>query len=180
LWDRFFKTSDLGFYNSDGTIEFVGRKDTQVKIRGQRVELEEVETKIRTLSRPETVKQVVVDVLRTEARTSLVAYLCFSWDTKRASINGQDNMTDLFLPMTEEAERMLCSLKRELESKLPSYMVPTVYIPLKYMQYSTKLDRKTQRQKTAALDRESLARYSLMKTDKQPPRSTLEIQMQQL
>ncbi|KAF2624095.1 acetyl-CoA synthetase-like protein [Macroventuria anomochaeta] len=31
-WDRFFKTGDLGFYNPDGTIEFIGRKNTQVKI----------------------------------------------------------------------------------------------------------------------------------------------------
>ena len=55
-WDRFFKTGDLGFYNPDGTIEFIGRKDTQVKIRGQRVELEEVEFNIRTMLEPEGIK----------------------------------------------------------------------------------------------------------------------------
>ena len=42
-WNRFFKSGDLCSYNTDGTIEFYSRKDTQVKIRGLRVELGEVE-----------------------------------------------------------------------------------------------------------------------------------------
>lgn len=179
-WDRFFKTGDLGFYNPDGTIEFVGRKDTQVKIRGQRVELEEVEFNIRTKLESEGIKQVAVDVLRTEAGTNLVAYLCFSWDTKRASRDGRDSMDDLFLPMTEEVERLVLDLTKALRVKLPSYMVPTMYVPCRYMPYSTKLDRKTLRGRTAALDRDSIARYSLVDSEKQAPKTASETQMQQL
>ncbi|KAJ5498185.1 HC-toxin synthetase [Penicillium expansum] len=44
---RFYRTGDLVQYNEDGTIRFVGRKDTQVKVRGQRVELGEIEHAIR-------------------------------------------------------------------------------------------------------------------------------------
>ena len=44
---RFYRTKDLVFYNVDGTIHFLGRKDSQVKIRGQRVELGEIEHVLR-------------------------------------------------------------------------------------------------------------------------------------
>ena len=36
---RMYKTGDLAYFNGDGSITFVGRKDTQVKVRGQRLEL---------------------------------------------------------------------------------------------------------------------------------------------
>jgi amino acid adenylation domain-containing protein len=179
-WNRFFKTGDLGFYNPDGTIEFVGRKDTQVKIRGQRVELEEVEFNIRTILEPKGIKQVAVDTLRTETRTSLVAYLCFNWDIKRAGRDRRDNMDDLFLPMTDEVKRLTLDLAKELRVKLPSYMVPTMFVPCRYMPYSTKLERKTLRQKTTVLDKDNIARYSLVDSKKQAPKTALETQMQQL
>jgi amino acid adenylation domain-containing protein len=177
-WDRFFKTGDLGFYNPDRTIEFIGRKDTQVKIRGQRVELEEVEYNIRIAL--EGIRQVAVDVLQTMGRVSLVAYLCFSLETKRAGRDRGDNMDNLFLLLTDEVERKVRDLAKELRTKLPSYMVPTIFIPCRYMPFLTKLDRKTLRQKTTALSSDSIARYSLVDTEKHAPETPLETQMQQL
>ena len=59
----------------DGTIEYVGRRDAQVKVRGQRVELGAIEDEIRR-ALPKA-KQVVVDMSRREGRETLVAFLTF-------------------------------------------------------------------------------------------------------
>lgn len=60
---RMYKTGDLAKYNHDGTIEFVGRKDTQVKLRGQRVELTLIEHHVRKVL-PDLVR-VAVEVITT-------------------------------------------------------------------------------------------------------------------
>ncbi|KAK1914243.1 hypothetical protein P3342_007489 [Pyrenophora teres f. teres] len=44
---RLYKTGDLARYKDDGSIELIGRKDNQVKLRGQRIEVEEIEHQAR-------------------------------------------------------------------------------------------------------------------------------------
>lgn len=56
--ERWYKTGDLGMYWEDGNIEFLGRIDTQVKIRGHRIELGEIESVLNEL--PEVTKAVVI------------------------------------------------------------------------------------------------------------------------
>lgn len=63
----------MGRFWQDGTIEFLGRKDHQVKIRGHRIELGEIE---HTIQRCEGVEQVVVDTFQDGyGKKSLVAYI---------------------------------------------------------------------------------------------------------
>ncbi|MBW4459828.1 MAG: amino acid adenylation domain-containing protein [Nodosilinea sp. WJT8-NPBG4] len=69
-----YKTGDRVLYNRDGTIQFLGRVDHQIKVRGYRVELGEIET---TLQRHSAIQDAVVIP---SAASSLVAY--FSLDTK--------------------------------------------------------------------------------------------------
>jgi len=57
--ERLYRTGDFGRYLPDGNIEFLGRADTQVKIRGNRVELGEIEA---TLLQHPAIKEVVADV----------------------------------------------------------------------------------------------------------------------
>ncbi len=70
---RWYKTGDLGRYLGDGNIEFLGRKDYQVKIRGHRIELGEIETVIN--SNPNIEKAVVSAVENSSGNKSLVGYV---------------------------------------------------------------------------------------------------------
>ncbi|OMQ07571.1 condensation domain-containing protein, partial [[Flexibacter] sp. ATCC 35103] len=100
-------------------IKFLGRKDHQVKIRGYRIELEEIESQI--LSYSAALKHVVVAVKESNDNKSLVAY--FVSDT-----------------VVDKSE-----LRIFLQSKLPEYMVPGLYVALETLPLTPngKIDRKS-------------------------------------
>lgn len=93
---RCYKTGDLGRRRPDGNIEFLGRKDRQVKVRGFRVEPEAIERAL--LSNPQIAQAVVTD----KDGRSLVAYI--TWKGTAA-------------PDT-------AILKQDLRSGLPAHMIP--------------------------------------------------------
>ena len=71
--ERLYRTGDLGRYWPDGTIEFLGREDTQVKIHGHRIELGEIEAALRKDARVRDAVVVVRDAKPGDPR--LVAYV---------------------------------------------------------------------------------------------------------
>jgi amino acid adenylation domain-containing protein len=103
---RLYKTGDIGRYLPDGAIEFLGRRDRQVKVRGFRIELGEIET---ALAQHPKVSQATV-LVREEVpgEKQLVAYLvCHD---KRALTSA--------------------ALRAFLKEKLPGFMVPSVFVLL--------------------------------------------------
>lgn len=68
---RLYRTGDLARVRDDGSIDFLGRADTQVKIRGQRIELEEIES---VLARHPAVRECVVDVVAGNDGPRLAAF----------------------------------------------------------------------------------------------------------
>jgi amino acid adenylation domain-containing protein len=97
-----YKSGDLGRYHPDGSIEYMGRNDSQVKIRGHRVELGEVESHL--VRHPEVMEAVVIVREDTPGHKRLVAYL-----THRGSASGE-------------------SLRAHLLKRLPEYMVPSAFV----------------------------------------------------
>lgn len=102
--NRIYRTGDLGRRLPEGAISFIGRKDFQVKVRGFRVELSEIEA---TLSRHPAVREAAV-VLKTveSGDRRLVAYVV---------LNSTANENDLWA---------------YLKGKLPEYMVPASFVIL--------------------------------------------------
>lgn len=102
--ERMYRTGDLGRFLPDGNLEFVGRKDLQVKIQGQRIELGEIEAALQ--QHPEIRMAAVAAV--GERHKRLVAYVVSNDRTRR--FNGE--------------------LGEFLQEKLPRHMVPQVYVQL--------------------------------------------------
>ncbi|KAL5349637.1 hypothetical protein ACLOAV_004667 [Pseudogymnoascus australis] len=180
FWNRFYKTGDLCSYNFDGTMEFVSRKDTQVKIRGLRVELGEVEHHMRTAIKG--VRHVVVDVIKGAAGTILVSYFCLHNDLRTLSGGVGLDGKDILLPPTPELKDEMSAAAGQLSVVLPGYMVPTIFFPCRFMPSitSTKIDRGELRQMTEALSRDVLAQYSLLDSEKRAPVTPTEVKMQNL
>jgi amino acid adenylation domain-containing protein len=80
--ERMYKTGDRGRYLPDGSLEFLGRQDTQVKIRGHRIELGEIEHSLCAIP---AVKQAVAKV--SEASQSIVAYLTVDNEAHGSELN---------------------------------------------------------------------------------------------
>jgi amino acid adenylation domain-containing protein len=105
--DRMYRTGDLVRWRQDGGLEFVGRADDQVKVRGFRVELGEVESALRDVP---GVRDAAV-TLDGDA-TSLVAYVL---RTEEATAESLDALSDADFGR---------GLRDALKGRLPEYMVP--------------------------------------------------------
>ncbi|MBN1153271.1 MAG: amino acid adenylation domain-containing protein [Dehalococcoidia bacterium] len=103
-----YRTGDIGRLRSDGLFEYLGRRDGQVKLRGVRIELEEVESILHCCS---VVEQVALAV--NTDKESLVAYVKF-----RGATDTAEGTRDLY---------------KYCEEALPKYMVPSSIVPLRDM-----------------------------------------------
>jgi len=104
---RLYRTGDRARYRADGAIEFLGRADRQVKVRGHRIELDEVEAALRALP---------------EVRDAVVALRGDTSDTRRLVA---------WLVPSDPRVPPPATLRRDLRARLPEAMLPaaTVWIP---------------------------------------------------
>jgi len=100
---RIYKTGDLGRISSEGIIEYLGRKDEQVKVRGYRVELQEIENQLRKMR---NITDCSIIVIEKNGINDLAAYYS----------SGK-----IISPS---------SVRLHLEQYLPKYMIPSYYIQI--------------------------------------------------
>lgn len=123
---RLYRTGDLGHLMVDGSIEIMGRSDSQVKIRGHRVEIGEIET---TLLNHKAIKELVVTAKEDASGDTC---LCAYYVADTLTSQGGNRM-----PLT------VTGLKDYLSGVLPGYMIPSYFIPLEKMPLTPngKIDR---------------------------------------
>jgi surfactin family lipopeptide synthetase A len=114
--ERMYRTGDWVRWRPDGTLEYLGRIDNQVKVRGYRVELGEIETKL--LASP-IVQEAVVVARKVGDSNALCAYVVLA------------------------KEEDMAALRDYLAQSLPEYMIPTYFMRMKSLPLNTsgKVDR---------------------------------------
>jgi amino acid adenylation domain-containing protein/non-ribosomal peptide synthase protein (TIGR01720 family) len=136
-----YKTGDLVRYRADGQLEYLGRIDAQIKIRGFRVEPGEIEA---ALARHPAVQDVIV-VARDDlpGAKRLVAYIVASSDSRSLDADQESGLMtrevgDSYIPdsthyQTDDRQpptdnrQLAAELRVFLKEQLPSYMVPTAF-----------------------------------------------------
>ncbi|MDD5035034.1 MAG: amino acid adenylation domain-containing protein, partial [Methylococcaceae bacterium] len=118
--ERLYKTGDLARYRPDGRLEFLGRADHQIKLRGFRIELQEIEAKLRQC--PRLADAAIILQEESAAEKRLVAYLVFD--------SGAPADVDF--------------VRAFLQAALPVYMIPSGFVVLDRLPLTAtgKLDRK--------------------------------------
>ena len=170
---RLYKTGDLVRYNEDGSLTFIGRKDAQVKIRGQRVELGEVEHRVQECM-PEA-RQVVAEVIVPQGENSSPALAVF--------LQMKDNVmeTDEAEPATAKILPIAADIEAKLAEHLPSYMVPTVFFSMRELPMTAtgKTDRRRLREIGGSFSVQQLAEMQTAgRGTKRQPTTQVERQMQ--
>jgi amino acid adenylation domain-containing protein len=104
---RFYRTGDLGRLRSDGCLEYLGRKDFQIKVSGQKVEPAEIEKALLDIN---FISEAVISTLdNKQGEAQIIAYLaCFP-----------------------EAKPSVVAIRQLLSKRLPYALIPTEYVFLK-------------------------------------------------
>lgn len=153
---RLYRTGDLVRSNQDYTFEFIGRKDTMVKVRGQRVELSEVEFRIwdylrsRNLGSPLGVLEVLVEPIGFNEGGDNVDICCFLYVHGELNLPQSSLAKSATIPYINmytpglSIQGLQSELDHSLREALPAYMIPSLYFQLSEVPFtpSGKVDRR--------------------------------------
>lgn len=160
---RFYRTGDIVRQNSDSSMSYLGRRDTQIKIHGQRLDVSEVEHWI-VKSHDDAIRAVVgllpADKKDTLSSGGAILFAAVEFSEHTASNPLGDRE---ILQASDEVRKGLNLLRNTMQSKLPSYMIPTFYVPFRRIPLtsSAKTDRKMVRRLVGELDTAALQEYVL-------------------
>ncbi|MFH9349832.1 amino acid adenylation domain-containing protein [Kitasatospora sp. NPDC017646] len=124
---RLYRTGDLVSWRADTTIDFLGRNDHQIKVRGLRIEPGEIENVLRAQPEVQDALVTTTPAAAPGGEPALTAYLVLAQDA----------------PATSEQEAQTSALRERLRDQLPRYMVPShlLVLPRFPLNSSGKVDR---------------------------------------
>lgn len=137
---RLYRTGDLARYRNDGSIVFVGRTDYQVKIRGQRIELGEVEHHVQQALPPDISAAVCTEVIQPQVAKGKVVVAFISLRGEASTAMDQESHNAAVHNLTE-------GVISRLTDSVPLHLIPTAFIPVLTLPRlsSDQIDRKALR-----------------------------------
>ncbi|KAL2825063.1 hypothetical protein BDW59DRAFT_162009 [Aspergillus cavernicola] len=179
---RFYNTGDLVRQASNSDLIYQTRKDSQVKIRGQRVEVGEIEYRVKKLLPP--VKSLVASLIMPGgSSSSLIIAVAMELDDQLLQRHLlAEPIEGIFLPSAPHLREAFSQLHASLSEVLPSYMLPTLFVPVAQLPQtaSSKLDRRTLKQMLESLPEQTLFQYSLSTSTSVAPSTDMEEKLQSL
>ncbi|KAL5363806.1 hypothetical protein BJX96DRAFT_178400 [Aspergillus floccosus] len=172
---RLYKTGDLVRYNADGSFQYVGRRDGQVKLRGQRIELAEVEKHIYQCW-PQARDVAVEMISPTRGTQTLVAFIVTNENGEHTNSTGS-----VLAAPTQEFIEQVAKAQMSLHNTIPAFMIPEAFLPLFNMPHtlSGKTDRRQLSRIAMSCTHDQLAAYGAFKqSQKRKPTSSAEEEMQ--
>jgi len=150
VYGRVYRSGDIGRMLPGGTMLISGRLDDQVKVRGNRVELGEINANVLSHG---SVEDCTTMVLGKDSATQSIATF---WLPASSSAEGFEVMSP-----TRELEQNVRELYQALEASLPQYMVPSIIVPVTTLPRTTqgKLDRRRLESAAATLNENSKRAY---------------------
>lgn len=106
---RMYKTGDLGAWQPDGNIKFYGRKDSQIKVKGYRIELREIEIELEKIEVIKTARVLV----------------------RKENINDKNNKKLVAYILCNSSDLSVEAIISDLSKNLPTYMIPSYFVPVK-------------------------------------------------
>ncbi|KAI1183415.1 putative non-ribosomal peptide synthetase [Nemania serpens] len=151
-YGRVYRSGDLGRMLPDGSLLIHGRMDTQVKLRGLRIELQEIQAIALRTSLARTCRTILV-----ADKTANVQHLVLFYGPF-----GYENSKFQLLPLTDGFSEQIRTLRHTLQSCVPDYMVPSFLIPISTLPLTSsgKVDERKLRESITELSTSALNAYS--------------------
>lgn len=157
--ERVYRTGDLVRVFHDGSFDFMGRQDHQVKLRGQRLEIDEIEAVIRRCPEIQDTVCLVAQHPK-QQKDQLIGFIGVSSKRKQGKPEA--------CPV-ESTRNLIQIARKACEDHLPGYMIPTHFLPIKHVPLSVnnKVEEKLLRQLYANIPTTDIQSYAVSSESQQ-------------
>nr|AFR57469.1 lysergyl peptide synthetase subunit 3 [Epichloe inebrians] len=176
---RLYRTGDLARYGRDASIHYIGRKDSQIKVRGQRIEPGEIECQLQSALSYVKIR-VAIEAVELRGSNKIIAFL--SKDSRGLGRDDDDVVQMQLEVVTRELEICISNAASKLQSIMPAYMIPSAFLPVNYIPISRsgKVDRRILKLFAKSLPHETLLRANAGAEIGDSPRSKDERRLQRI
>lgn len=151
-YGRLYRSGDLGRMLPDGTLIILGRIDTQVKLRGLRIELQEIQAIVLGTQLARTCTSMLITSTNSNKQQLALFYVPADHASKMLQ----------FLDLTDQIKDSRLKIQQALQDALPDYMVPALILPVSMLPLTSsgKVDNDYLRTSVAQLPNDFISSYS--------------------